>query len=179
MAVVVTTLAVAALCTLAFIVMRSNRGGSAANTRAVEARSAGAAQPVRSAAKMLSEESLTSLFTDTKRVSEERARYSAALAAGHRVEAVDATWSPQAQRALAELAADAGLVETGLAPQAFDSECRTRTCRVSATFADYNAAQDWANFFLTGSGGTFAQAELFVDRDTNGKTNVLIFGVRR
>ena len=169
-----------AVCALTVLGVRGHSLRRDAAVAAVEPQShATAVQPRRSTARLMTEEPMSSLLTDSARVSAERLRYSATLAAAHRAEAIDAAWSSRAQHELMDLASGSAIAQTGLAPQSFDSDCRSRTCKVSAAFADYNDAQDWANFFLTGSGATFAQAELFVDRGANGKTNVLIFGARR
>jgi hypothetical protein len=133
----------------------------------------------RSAASMVAEDSLHSLLVEEGRVAQERRRHLAGLDAAHRAEPVDTQSARAAERALAGIAQGQSLVATGIVPGAWSARCRSRSCKVTAVFDDYDDARSWANFFLTGSGGTLAQAELSVQRGANNRTDVLIFGARR
>ena len=169
---------------MATLVMRSNmsneQGANAAT--ATPTRAAGPADApleARSAAAMMAQDPLPLLLTQGDRVLAERTRYLAALEAMHRAEPVDPQWAAVTEGALVDVSRGEPLAATRIAPDAWSVQCRSRSCKMSATFGDYDDAQDWANFFLTGTGGILAQAELSVRRDVDGTTHVLIFGARQ
>lgn len=132
----------------------------------------------RSPARMLAEDPLHVLVSEPGRVQVEHERFISGLARAHATEARDPDWGPAAEAALHALASSPAMATTGLAPDRWSSDCRSRTCRVTADFANHDAAQDWANFFLTGTGGTLAGAELSIQRTADHATRVLIFGAR-
>jgi len=133
----------------------------------------------RSAAVMVAQDPLHSLLSEQDRVLTERKRFLDAMDAAYRSEPVDTAWSSIAEHALVDVAHSPALAETGITPDAWSTQCRSRSCKVTAVFGDYDDAQDWANFFLTGTGSTLAQAELSIQRGADNATHVLIFGARR
>ena len=160
--------------------MSNERTANAAT--ATPTRAAGptdAPHEARSAAAMMAQDSLPLLLTQDDRVLEERTRYLAALDAAYRAESIDSQWAATAERALVDVSRGDALAATRIKPDAWSAQCRSRSCKMSAAFGDYDDAQDWANFFLTGTGDILAQAELSVRRDADGTTHVLIFGARR
>lgn len=138
-----------------------------------------ASNKARSAAAMMAQDPLPQLLAQEDRVLEERTRYLAALEAAYRAEPVESQWAAVTERALVDVSRDDALAATRIKPDAWSVQCHSRSCKMSAVFGDYDDAQDWANFFLTGTGGILAQAELSVRRDVDGTTHVLIFGARR
>lgn len=103
----------------------------------------------------------------------------AALERQHRAEPVDAAWVAKAEPALAKLVTAEELVASGLKPDGYDADCRSSTCRVTATFTSAGDAQDWSGLFATGTGMTFRRAKAYVVPTADGKSEVRIYGVRR
>lgn len=134
--------------------------------------------PTRSAAVRLSEEPLSALVLDDARLAAERRRYRTLLERRHRQEPVDIVWSSDAEKAIAAIASREDLAAAGLVPDALQIACHSITCRISAQFAEVGVAQDWSNFFITGTGSTLSQAELFIEPATNGSVEVSIIGTR-
>ncbi|MEP6633388.1 MAG: hypothetical protein ABJA62_04190 [Luteimonas sp.] len=131
----------------------------------------------RSAAVMVAQVPLNVLLENQDAVRNENTRYLAALEQRYRHEPIDARHAAVTEQALIAVSEDRALAV--IRPKAWSARCRSRNCRIDAVFNDYDDAQEWANFFLTRTGGILAQAELSVRLDGNGTTRVLIFGVRQ
>jgi hypothetical protein len=159
--------------------MSNEPPATAATAMPPRAAVADASQEARSAAAMMAQDPLPLLLTEHDRVLEERTRYLAALEAAYRAEPVDPQWADVTERALVDVSRGEALSATRITPDAWSVQCHARSCKIDAAFGDYDNAQDWANFFLTGTGDILAQAELSVQREVNGTTHVLIFGARR
>lgn len=177
-AALVPLLVVVAVATAAMMWRPRTRAAAPEPIAAAATQPAVTAAAPRSAARMLAEDPLHALLSEPERTGAERERFLAGVARAHAAEARDPAWGPAAEMALQAVASSPAMATTGLAPERWSSDCRSRTCRITAEFADRDAAQDWANFFLTGSGGTLAQAELSLQRTSDHATRVLIFGAR-
>lgn len=164
---------------IAVLVMHAKMPNEPVAAAATSAAAPDASNKARSAAAMMAQVPLPQLLAQDDRVLEERTRYLAALEAAYRAEPVEPQWAAVAERALVDVSRDDALAATRIKPDAWSVQCHSRSCKMSAVFGDYDDAQDWANFFLTGTGGILAQAELSVRRDVDGTTHVLIFGARR
>lgn len=101
------------------------------------------------------------------------------LEAAHRKQPVDAAWKGKAETAMREIHDGDSLKGTGFVPQDFDSDCRSSSCRISATFDTVVDAQDWATLFTTMAGSEFRSARYVTNRRPDGRTEVRIYGNRR
>ena len=164
---------------IAMLVMHPKMPNEPAAAAVTSAAAPNASNKARSAAAMMAQDPLPQLLAQDERVLEERTRYLAALDAAYRAEPVDAQWAAMTGRALVDVSRGDALAATQIEPDEWSVQCHSRSCKMSAVFGDYDDAQDWANFFLTGTGGILAQAELSVQRGVDGTTHVLIFGARR
>jgi hypothetical protein len=97
----------------------------------------------------------------------------------HRAEPVDSAWKPLAERSLATVATSRDLEGSGIAPLAYDGDCRSVTCRISAQFTSNGDAQDWGNMLTTMSGNTLRQAQTTVIANPDGTFELRIYGLRK
>lgn len=97
----------------------------------------------------------------------------------HRKQPVDAAWKGEAETAMRGIQEGDALKGTGFEPQEFASDCRSSSCRISATFDSMVDAQDWATMFTTMTGSQFRSARYVTTRLPDGRTEVRIYGNRR
>jgi hypothetical protein len=109
----------------------------------------------------------------------ERQRTVAALEDGHRAEPIDAAWSTRSEVAISRAAGTAVMEAAGFKPRDVTTDCRSRTCRLSARFNSSVDARDWAQRLLVQMGGTIAQAKVTVLPQGDGSFEVRVYGVRR
>lgn len=116
---------------------------------------------------------------DRARAKREYDALAANLEAAHRSEPIDAAWKGVAETSMRSIAGGDALKQTGFAPQDFASDCRSRSCRVTAVFDTAADAQDWATMFTTMTGSDFRSARYVTVPTADGKTEVRIYGNRR
>jgi hypothetical protein len=109
----------------------------------------------------------------------DRARAIAVMEQSHSAEPVDAAWSATSEVAISSASGSQAVREANLQPLSTDSDCRSKTCRISATFADSGQAQFWASTVVTKMGGTLSQARVATRTLPDGRSEVVIFGTRR
>lgn len=119
------------------------------------------------------------LMKDPAKAKQQRDQELAALEAQHRAEPVDSAWAAKTERALSDVATSEVMVGTKLTPRDYDADCRSATCRISASFDSSSDAQDWGGFLMTVSGAQLRQAKLMVVPGPDGSAEVRIFGARR
>jgi hypothetical protein len=98
--------------------------------------------------------------------------------ARHAAEPRDPVWAAGAEVALAEAAASEELAAANLVPDSIDTRCRSKSCRIVATFADAGDADDWAFGFMTHSAGTLRRVRKYDTRLPDGRVEVTFFGDR-
>jgi murein L,D-transpeptidase YcbB/YkuD len=90
----------------------------------------------------------------------------------------DAVWAAGAELALAEAAASDEIVAGNLMPENIDARCRSKSCRIVATFADPADADDWAYAFMTHTAGTLRRIRKYDKRLPDGRVEVTFYGDR-
>jgi hypothetical protein len=75
--------------------------------------------------------------------------------------------------------ASGALARTGMSPEGVQTDCRSSTCRVTATFPDAQSAQDWATMYTAMTGSTFQSARFVTVPTPDGGIEVRIYGTRR
>lgn len=101
------------------------------------------------------------------------------LEKAHVSQPVDAAWKGAAETSMRNIQEGDALKSTGFTPQDFRSDCRSRSCRISATFDTAVDAQDWATMFTTMTGSDFRSARYVTVPTADGKTEIRIYGNRR
>lgn len=134
---------------------------------------------VRAQARDPGSQSLLGPPTDPAKLKAEREALLAQLESAHAAEPVDAAWAGQAEPALSDLAARPEMAVAGFKPDQYKADCRSRSCRITATFDDADDARDWGEMLITGSGKVFNQSRLLVVPTADGRQEVRIFGSRR
>jgi hypothetical protein len=119
------------------------------------------------------------LLADPAQFAAARARDLAALESQHAAEPVDPDWKREAEAALEDITASDTIAVTGIAPDTYRADCRSRLCRVSATFTASGDAEDWQNMFVTMTGNTFRQTRMHVIQTAPGAYTLEIYGARR
>jgi hypothetical protein len=109
----------------------------------------------------------------------DRERLIADLDQGHEAETIDAVWSATSEQGIEAASASQVMAQAGFAPQDVKSDCRSRSCRVSARFDNSSEARDWADRLLTQMAGTLAQARVAVLPQADGSFEVRVYGSRR
>jgi hypothetical protein len=108
-----------------------------------------------------------------------RDRVVAELESQFRAEPIDAGWSAQSEDQIVSAAAAPVMDRAGFKPKDVSMACRSRTCRISASFTSAIDAQDWSDRLLTQMGGTISQARVAVVPQTDGSYEVRVFGGRK
>lgn len=116
---------------------------------------------------------------DPAKARQQRERMLAELEAQHRAEPVDAAWAARTEHALADIAGSDVMTSTGIGARDYAADCRSSTCRISASFKSASDAQDWGTFFVTGTGDVIRQARLMIVPGPDGTAEVRVYGVRR
>lgn len=97
----------------------------------------------------------------------------------HSRQPVDAAWKGAAETSMRNIQEGDALKSTGFTPQDFRSDCRSQSCRISATFDSAVDAQDWATMFTTMTGSDFRSARYVTVPTADGKIEIRIYGNRR
>lgn len=116
---------------------------------------------------------------DPAKAKQQRERMLGELEAQHRAEPVDAAWAARTEHALADIAGSDVMTTTGIAARDYAADCRSSTCRITASFKSAGDAQDWGTFFVTGTGDAIRQAKLMIVPGPDGAAEVRVYGVRR
>lgn len=116
---------------------------------------------------------------DPAQLSKQRERMAAELEQGHRAEPMDAAWAAQAEPALEKMAASPDLAVAAIQVDGLATDCRSKTCRISASFDSVADAEQWGMLFATGTGKTLRQTRSVVVPLGNGKSELRIYGLRR
>ena len=102
----------------------------------------------------------------------------AELQAQFAAEPFDATWAEAAEAGLFAAAASDEASMAEQTPDAFSTECRSRTCRVVARFPADADADGWLALFLLGGADTIGRADSLVTMRSDGTFEVTIYGRR-
>lgn len=101
------------------------------------------------------------------------------LESEHARETIDAAWAGPAEARLLSSVKNPAMLATGLRPKSIDTDCRSRSCRIDASFGSSGDAEDWATFYLTSVGTTLSQSRLVVLPQPDGTTRIRIYGGRK
>ena len=140
------------------------------------------AMPAAGQGRIVSPDDPGSLFAkpvDPAQQQKENDRALAEFERQHRAEPVDAAWAGKAEPTLAKILTNDGIVVSGLAPEDYRADCRSQTCRVSATFKTHGDAEDWGSMYITLTGDTFQQTKSMVIPKPDGTAELRIYGYRR
>lgn len=97
----------------------------------------------------------------------------------HRAEPIDAAWSAQSEVNILSASVTPVMIQAGFSPDKVATDCRSRTCRISAQFASSGDAQGWANRLLTQMGGTLSQVKMTLLPQADGSFEVRMYGARK
>jgi len=103
----------------------------------------------------------------------------AQMESSHRAEPLDAAWSAASEQSFTVATSTPVMAAAGFKPQDVSTDCRSRTCRVSARFSSALDAQDWADRLVTQMGATIANARVAVLPQSDGSYEVRVFGARK
>jgi len=123
--------------------------------------------------------SLHKRFAEASARQAEDARLMAEIEHLHQAEPIDAGWSAQAETAVLSTTTDTLMAQSGLKPQDFDTDCHSKTCKISARFKESTDAQSWATMMVTELAGTMSQARVAVTQLPDGSSEVRIYGSRK
>jgi hypothetical protein len=158
----------------------ADQSGAVAQTRAVvshlETRPAYRPVPGLTAPSLMS---LHKRFADASARQAEDVRLMAEIDHLHQAEPIDAAWSAQAETAVLTTTTQPLMAQSGLKPQDFDTDCHSKTCKISARFAESTDAQSWATMMVTELAGTMSQARVAVTQLPDGSSEVRIYGSRK
>lgn len=111
---------------------------------------------------------------------------SASIAAGRQAlksrydgEPVDAAWAARKERALASANDAPQIREVGAKPLAFSSQCRSRTCLISADFASTVAVADWVSLYTLVAGPEVARAAMQRSDNPDGTIHLQVYASAR
>jgi hypothetical protein len=116
---------------------------------------------------------------ERERAAGEYARLAADLERTHSQQPVDAAWKARAERELEQVARDGALEKAALAARALQTDCRSSSCRVSASFDSRSNAEDWALLFSTMTGSQFRAARYVTVQADDGSVQLRLYGQRR
>jgi hypothetical protein len=97
----------------------------------------------------------------------------------HLAEPVDAQWSAQSESAVQSASAQPVMVQSGLKPRDVSIDCRSSTCRISASFIESDDAKSWASMLVTQMGASMSQAKVAVIPRADGSSEVRIYSSRK
>jgi hypothetical protein len=122
---------------------------------------------------------LTAEDQDPVREARDRDALLRTLESEHARETIDAAWAGPAEARLLSSVKNPAMLATGLRPKSIDTDCRSRSCRIDASFGSSGDAEDWATFYLTSVGTTLAQSRLVILPQPDGTTRIRIYGGRK
>jgi hypothetical protein len=108
----------------------------------------------------------------------ERDRVVADLDSQHQAESIDALWSATSEQSVVAASVAPVMAQAGYKPQDVATDCRSRTCRISARFESSTEARGWADRLLTQMAGTISQAKVAVLPRDDGSFEVRVYGAR-
>lgn len=117
-------------------------------------------------------------MTDVPAQRDARDQLVARLESEHRAEPVDAAWSAQSEVDILSASVEPVMIQGGFQPRDVATECRSRTCRISARFANSGDAQDWSDSLVMQMGGTLSQVKATILPQRDGSSEVRIYGAR-
>ncbi len=132
--------------------------------------SAGTATNLASISQSESASGAESSLRSAQRATELEARFSA--------EKRTSAWAAPAEKRLADSAESEILAQANLVPETFQTSCKSSRCRVRASFASANAAQEWGNLYIVGAAGTLSQAQIIQKPLPGGRAELTIYGTR-
>lgn len=143
--------------------------------RALAARSRGAApaQPMDMAQMMHKREQIQ------QRTQERIERNNTAMVKRFAGETADPAWSGAHERALAESSDTAAMHAAGVEARNFSAACKATMCRISASFPDMSAAEDWLQLYMAGVGKKLPAATAHKTTNPDGSVQVEIYGLGR
>ncbi len=97
----------------------------------------------------------------------------------HAAEPVDATWKMRSESEMTAIATSQDLKASGIAPTSYSNDCRSRTCRIEASFKSSGDAEDWAMMLTTMSGSTLRQTRQVVTHNPDGTFELRVYGARK
>jgi hypothetical protein len=109
----------------------------------------------------------------------DRDRVIADLDQDHEAETIDPVWSATVEQGLEAASVSQVMTAAGFNPQGVSSDCRSRSCRISARFSSASEARDWADRLLTQMAGNIVQARVAVLPQTDGSFEVRVYGSRK
>lgn len=101
------------------------------------------------------------------------------LESQHKAEPVDPAWSAQSEVSLMSAAIQPVALQSELKPRDITTDCRSRTCRVSARFSNSGDASEWGGRVITQMGGTLAQVKMTVIPQPDGSSEIRMYGSRK
>lgn len=101
------------------------------------------------------------------------------LESQYRSEPVDARWSGESEVKILSASVDPVMLQAGLTPADMAADCRSKTCKITGSFADPDSAQNWGTIMLNQLGGTVGRAQVAVIPRADGSAEVRIYGRRK
>jgi hypothetical protein len=109
----------------------------------------------------------------------DRDRIVAELESNHKAEPIDAAWSSQSEVNILSATTTKVMTQAGFKPQDVATDCRSKTCRISARFADSGDAEDWGDRLVTQMGPTLSQVKTTVIKLPDGSSEIRMYGARK
>jgi hypothetical protein len=97
----------------------------------------------------------------------------------HKAEPIDAAWKLRSESGMTAIATSQDLKASGIAPTSYSNDCRSRTCRIAASFKSSGDAEDWAMMLTTMSGSTLRQTRHMVINNPDGTFELRVYGARK
>ena len=94
-------------------------------------------------------------------------------------EPVDAAWKLRSESEMTAIATSQDLKASGIAPTTYSNDCRSSTCRITATFQSSGDAEDWGMMLTTMSGSTLRQARPMVINNPDGTFELRVYVARK
>lgn len=108
-----------------------------------------------------------------------RDRIVAELETQHQAEPVDAAWSAQSEINIMSASITPVVLQAGFKPQNVVTDCRSRTCSISASFTSAGDAEDWGDRVVNQMGGTLSQVKTTVIQLPDGRSEIRMYGARK
>jgi len=99
--------------------------------------------------------------------------------ATYRAEKIDRVWAAQKETELSGIATSAALVETKIAPTAFDVTCKRTMCRLTGRFSTNSEAEDWTLYYMSSVGSALPNSVVSRTQNPDATTSVEIYGRAR
>ena len=109
----------------------------------------------------------------------DRDRLIAELDQRHEAETIDPEWSATLEQGIEVASGAQVMAQAGFHPKDVSTECRSKSCRISARFDNSGEARDWADRLLTQMAGSIGQARVAVLPQADGSFEVRVYGARR